>query len=147
MPDPNGQNGEARIDRIERAIEALTGKVNALTGDVQALTNDIQALTGSHRTVVGDIAALAESQFRLIDGHKEEYKGHLRAQVILNDMVEKQVERAKLSDQRMDRLESGMQVFEKGMQELREAQKHTEQMIHALITVMDDMIRRNPPQN
>ena len=133
MPGPNGQNGEARIDRIERAIETLTNDVQALTGDVQALTGDVQALTRSHRTIVGDLAALAESHFRLIDGHKEEYKELLRAQVILKETVDAQLERAKLSDQRMDR-------FEKGMDEMREA-------LHALISVVDDMIRRKPPQN
>jgi hypothetical protein len=126
MPDTNGQNGEARIDRIERAIETLTNDVHALTGDVQALT-------GSHRTIVGDLAALAESHFRLIDVDKDEYKELLRAQVLLKDTVDAQLERAKLSDQRMDR-------FEKGMDEMREA-------LHALISVVDDMIRRKPPQN
>ena len=126
MPDPNGQNGEARIDRIERAIEALTKDVHVLTGDVQALT-------GSHRTIAGDFAALAESHFRLMDAHKDEYKELLRTQVILKETVDSQLERAKLSDQRMDR-------FEKGMDEMREA-------LHALITVVDDVIRRKPPQN
>jgi hypothetical protein len=126
MPDPNGQNGEARIDRIERAIEALTKDVHVLTGDVQALT-------GSHRTIAGDLAALAESHFRLMDAHKDEYKEILRAQVILKETVDAQLERAKLSDQRMDR-------FEKGMDEMRAA-------LHALIAVVDDTIRRKPPQN
>ena len=98
MPDPNGQNGEARIDRIERAIESLTKDVHVLTGDVQALT-------GSHRTIAGDFAALAESHFRLMDAHKDEYKELLRTQVILKETVDTQLEGAKLSDQRMDRFE------------------------------------------
>jgi len=161
MPDPNAQNGEARIDRIERAIEALTsdvhalsggvqeltrnghaltgdvhaltGDVHALTGDVQALTGDVQTLTGSHRTMAGDLAAVAESHFRLINAQKDQYRELLGGQVILKDAADAQLQRAKLADQRMDR-------FEKGMDEMREA-------LHALISVVDDMVRRKPPQN
>jgi hypothetical protein len=44
------------------------------------------------------------------------------------------------------RPESGMQTFDKGMQELREMQAVTRQKMDALIALADETFRRKPPQ-
>jgi len=70
----------------------------------------------------------------LVNGHIEfqaEHKRLLVAQVVLT-------ERMGVVNQNLDRLT--IQVAE-----LREAQKHTDERMNALITVVDDMVRR-PPQ-
>ena len=64
----------------------------------------------------------------LVNGHIEFEREHQRlltAQVVLTD--------------RLDRLT--IQVSE-----LRESQKHTDERMNALITVVDDIVRRRPPQ-
>ena len=64
----------------------------------------------------------------LIDDHvqfREEHKRLLTAQVVLTD--------------RMDRLTQTMT-------ELAEAQKSTDEKLHALIGVVDDLVRKRPPQ-
>jgi CII-binding regulator of phage lambda lysogenization HflD len=70
----------------------------------------------------------------LIDEHmkfSQEHKQLLTAQVVLNDQLEK------LTD-RVDKLAVAVQ-------ELREAQKHTDDPLNALIHIVDDWIRRTPP--
>ncbi len=64
----------------------------------------------------------------LMDGHakfQEEYKLLLTAQVVLTD--------------RIDRLAQMIQ-------ELSEGQKHTDERLNALIAVVDDLVRKRPPQ-
>ena len=64
----------------------------------------------------------------LIDGHlkfQEEHKQLLTAQVVLTD--------------RLDRLAQTVK-------EITEAQKHTDERLNALIAVVDDIVRKRPPQ-
>jgi hypothetical protein len=64
----------------------------------------------------------------LVDDHvlfRDEHKRLLTAQVVLTD--------------RVDQLAIGMR-------ELQEAQKHTDERMDALISVVDGVVRRPPPQ-
>ena len=58
-----------------------------------------------------------------------EHKQLLTAQIVLTD--------------RVDRL---ARQVEESHRELREAQKHTDDRLNALISVVDDLIRKRPPQ-
>lgn len=75
----------------------------------------------------------------LIEDHvrfDEEHKRLLTAQIILTDRVDKlaiQVEKTSVS-------------VREGIQELRESQKHTDERLNALISVVDDLVRKRPPQ-
>ena len=71
----------------------------------------------------------------LIDDHvrfNEEHKGLLTAQVVLTDRVDKLA------------IQSGRTFV--ALQELAESQKHTDGRLNALITVVDDLARKRPPQ-
>ena len=64
----------------------------------------------------------------LVEGHvkfQEEHKLLLTAQVVLTD--------------RVDRLTQTVH-------ELSQAQKHTDERLNALIAVVDDLVRKRPPQ-
>ena len=68
----------------------------------------------------------------LHDGHVKFQDGHtqlLTAQVVLTD--------------RVDRL---AQTLAQAVKDLTEAQKHTGERLNALITVVDDVVRRRPTQ-
>ena len=68
----------------------------------------------------------------LIEDHvkfQEEHKLLLTAQVVLTD--------------RIDRL---AQTLETAVRKLSEAQKHTDERLNALIAVVDDLVRKRPPQ-
>ncbi|HML17990.1 MAG TPA: hypothetical protein VK419_13245 [Bryobacteraceae bacterium] len=58
-----------------------------------------------------------------------EHKQLLTAQIVLTD--------------RVDRL---ARQIEESHRELREAQKHTDDRLNALISIVDDLIRKRPPQ-
>lgn len=71
----------------------------------------------------------------LMNGHIEfeaEHKRLLTAQVVLTDRIDRVT-------QRLDRLTEQVS-------ELREAQKSTDERMNALITVVDGIVRRRPPQ-
>jgi hypothetical protein len=71
----------------------------------------------------------------LMNGHIEfetEHKRLLIAQVVLTDRIDRVT-------QRLDRLTEQVS-------ELRDAQKGTDERMNALITVVDDIVRRRPPQ-
>jgi hypothetical protein len=64
----------------------------------------------------------------LVEDHvrfQEEHKQLLTAQVVLTDRVDK---------------------LTQGVLELKESQKHTDERFNALISIVDDLIRRRPPQ-
>ena len=64
----------------------------------------------------------------LMNGHIEfttEHKRLLMAQVVLTDRLD---------------------LLTKQVAELGEAEKHTDERMNALITVVDDIVRRRPPQ-
>ncbi len=68
----------------------------------------------------------------LVEDHvkfQEEHKLLLTAQVLLTD--------------RLDRL---AQTLDTAVRELSESQKHTDERLNALIAVVDDLVRKRPPQ-
>ena len=68
----------------------------------------------------------------LVEDHvkfQEEHKLLLTAQVVLTD--------------RVDRL---AQTLDTAVREISEAQKHTDERLNALIAVVDDLVRKRPPQ-
>ena len=68
----------------------------------------------------------------LIEDHlkfSEEHKQLLTAQVVLTDRVDKLTI-----------------TVDTAIRELKEAQKHTDERLNALITVVDGIIRNRPPQ-
>ena len=68
----------------------------------------------------------------LVEDHvkfQEEHKLLLMAQVVLTD--------------RVDRL---AQTLDTAVREISEAQKHTDERLNALIAVVDDLVRKRPPQ-
>ncbi len=68
----------------------------------------------------------------LVEDHvkfQEEHKLLLTSQVVLTD--------------RVDRL---AQTLDTAVRELSEAQKHTDERLNALIAVVDDLVRKRPPQ-
>jgi hypothetical protein len=71
----------------------------------------------------------------LIEDHvqfREEHKQLLTAQVVLTDRVDKLA----------IRLDSAIGAI----QDLTAAQRHTDERLNALISVVDDIVRRRPPQ-
>ena len=44
------------------------------------------------------------------------------------------------------RIEQNFERFTKGLDEIREFQKHSDQRLDALIHVVDDLVRKRPPQ-
>jgi chromosome segregation ATPase len=70
----------------------------------------------------------------------DEHRQLLTSQVLLTDRMDK------LTD-RMDKLTESQARTDKMIQELTEAQKHTEERLNALITVVDGIVRRGtqPP--
>ena len=75
----------------------------------------------------------------LIEDHvrfDEEHKRLLTAQVIMTDRIDKlaiEVETTSVS-------------VREGMRELRESGKHADERLNALIAVVDDLVRKRPPQ-
>jgi hypothetical protein len=60
---------------------------------------------------------------------QEEHKQLLTAQIVLTD--------------RVDKLTQGVLELRESQ---KESQKHTDERLNALITIVDDLIRRRPPQ-
>ncbi len=76
-----------------------------------------------------------ERQAKIQEAHEQfqyEHRQLLKAQVLLTDHVEK-------LDARVDRIGEKIEA-------LTEAQKHTDERLNALINVVDDLVRRRPPQ-
>jgi hypothetical protein len=75
----------------------------------------------------------------LLDDHvlfREEHKHLLTAQVLLTDSLAKLVEAQKATEQRLT----------ERLADLAEAGKHTDERLNALINVVDDLVRKRPPQ-
>ena len=75
--------------------------------------------------VEGLMAFLIEDHVRFSDEHKQ----LLTSQILLTD--------------RVDQL---ARTLDTAIQELSAAQKHTDERLNALISVVDDLVRRRPPQ-
>jgi len=75
--------------------------------------------------VEGLMALLIEDHVRFSDEHKQ----LLTSQILLTD--------------RVDQL---ARTLDTAIQELSAAQKHTDERLNALISVIDDLVRRRPPQ-
>ena len=75
--------------------------------------------------VEGLMALLIEDHVRFSDEHKQ----LLTSQILLTD--------------RVDQL---ARTLDTAIQELSAAQKHTDERLNALISVVDDLVRRRPPQ-
>ena len=71
------------------------------------------------------MALLIEDHVRFSDEHKQ----LLTSQILLTD--------------RVDQL---ARTLDTAIQELSAAQKHTDERLNALISVVDDLVRRRPPQ-
>ena len=90
----------------------------------------------------------------LIEDHvsfRDEHKSLLTAQVLLTEQVGKLA--ATTADlaattghliERMDTLAETMKEVAESQKELSEAQKHTDERMNALISVVDDLIRKRP---
>ena len=71
----------------------------------------------------------------LIDDHvqfREEHRMLLAAQVVLTD--------------RVDKLGARLDTTITAIQELTASQRHTDERLNALIGVVDELVRRRPPQ-
>jgi len=74
------------------------------------------------------MALLIEDHVRFSDEHKQ----LLTAQILLTD--------------RVDKLGVRLDMTITAIQELTASQRHTDERLNALIAVVDDVVRRRPPQ-
>jgi hypothetical protein len=75
----------------------------------------------------------------LINDHvqfEQEHKQLLAAQVVLTDRVDKLAADAR----------EGREEMRTIFRELAESQRHTDERLNALIAVVDDLVRKRPPQ-
>jgi hypothetical protein len=94
-------------------------------------------MPGTHENGSGDsrldrleglMALLIEDHVRFSDEHKQ----LLTAQILLTD--------------RVDKLGVRLDMTITAIQELTASQRHTDERLNALIAVVDDVVRRRPPQ-
>jgi glycyl-tRNA synthetase beta subunit len=115
-------NGNDRLDRIERSIEALASTAAEFFSRVAEQNTRMAEIQVKQESRMAEIQAKHESRLNdheeaLLD-HEEEHRRLLRAQVLIAD-------------------------------ELREtaaAQRETTEKLNGLIAVVDDFIRRQPKQ-
>ena len=108
---------------------------------------------GNHQSRLDRLEGLMEL---LISDHVEfqrEHKQLLTAQVLLTDVVEKLARRVdKLADslekqdERVDKLDERVDRLAASIHELAESLRHTDERLNALIAVVDDLVRKRPPQ-
>src|SRR5580765_7120142 len=117
MADSNGSNSSDRLDRIERAIEFLV----TVQGDI----------AGKQSSLTDTVADMARAQSAL----QQDVKNLYVSQVVMGDSLNRlTAEVTKLTVEVKD-----------GFAELRESQRHTDDRLNSLISVVDRMIRdRNP---
>jgi|SRR5260370_26132570 len=78
----------------------------------------------------------------LIQDHldfKDEHRSLLRAQVLLTDHVEKLT-------LNVDKIAKAQRQLAEAQRKLAEAQRETEERLSALIHIVDDIIRKRPPE-
>jgi chromosome segregation ATPase len=120
MSDQPPVNG-SRLDRIENAIAHL---VETQAHQEMRLDRFMQALERIER-----------NQQQL-----------LTAQVLLTDAQRKTEEKLGLLADSHLRLVENQQRLEAVQQRLAETQQHTEERLNALIQIVDELIRRRPPE-
>lgn len=92
-------------------------------------------MPGTHENGSARLDRLEGLMAMLIEDHvqfREEHKQLLTAQVILTD--------------RVDKLAVRLDTAVTAIQDLTAAQRHTDERLNALIAVVDDLVRRRPPQ-
>ena len=66
--------------------------------------------------------------------------------VVISEIERRQSALLSEHSKRMVSIEQDMQRFTRGLEEMREFQKHSDQRLDALIHVVDDLVRKRPPQ-
>ncbi len=135
MAEPQQGDG-TRLDRIEKAILRLIetqsnqeARLDRLTQDCHQLLTAQIFLTDAQRKAEEKIGMLADFQTRLAD-----------FQTRLADF------QTRLADSQAQLSES-QQRFEATYQRLVETQQHTDERLNALIQIVDEIIRRRPPES
>jgi chromosome segregation ATPase len=121
MQQPNG-NDSARLDRIERSIEALAATAAELFSQVAERQAEhearMQELEAKHA------ARLNDHEETLLN-HEEEHRRLLRAQVLIADDLRETAAAQRKTEQQL---------------------AETTEKLNGLIDVVDDFIRRQPRQ-
>ena len=131
-PQPQPPNGD-RLDRIERALEGLAQSDARLARRVETLL-DMQGDASARQQRHNDaIAPIHEEHARF----RTDLRELLTAQVFLTDNQRQADAKLKQFGEETDRR----------LRELAEAQQHTDANLNALIAVVDDIVRKRPPQS
>jgi hypothetical protein len=117
----NGNKKKDRLDRIETALEALANEHQQLL-KAQVLIHDAVLKLAEAQT------ASSKHLTQLTEWHAE--------------LAESQAELARAQARSAD----AQSLTDRKMAELFETQKHTDERMAALIAIVDDLIRRQPPR-
>src|SRR5438046_995011 len=132
MPESNGSNNSDRLDRIERAIEFLVTVQGDMAGKQSSLTNTVADLTNTVTDLTDTVADMARAQSAL----QQDVKNLYVSQVVMGDSLNRlTAEVTKLTIEVKD-----------GFAELRESQRHTDDRLNSLISVVHRMIRNRNPE-
>ena len=128
-PGGHSSNGESRLDRIERMLEFVSNDIVRMQA-AQSKRDEENAeafkqLQAGQRKTGENLQRFAEEFHEQHQNFLQEHQLLLKAQVVLTDRVDRNAV---------------------SIQELREAQKHTDERLNALIAVVDGVVRRPPAQ-
>ena len=141
MMPTDSNNGESRLDRMERMLDLIIRDHATFDEHHRRFEEDHRRFDEEHRKLV-------ERQNQMREDFERDYKMLLTSQVLMNDALQKLTvvvaESRRDCDARKREADERKRECDERKREADERHKDMDERFTALIQMMDEWIRRNP---